>query len=527
MTSAPLRRVLLPAILLATLVIAGVAPIRSYDTYWHLATGRWIIEHAALPLTDPFSVASDRAPWINGEWLFQIIAYPLESAVSDQGMSIARGAAVGLFFFAVFLQVRKRCGDAAALLLTALAVAGGAGRLDMRPSTAAAMLLGGGVVLLGRDPTLRRDMGYALLTVVWINTHPSALLAPVAAGIASLRPSPNQPPWLRFRATMLSAVALLVNPYGIDAVTAPLRLARFVGGGEFVNAEWLPSSPAAFPLLYATIALVVAWAIASGLPREESWRALLIALLGVLSVRFVRNQGLFFAAYPLLAGGLVAPLGRTWMRAAAYVASVALLLAAIAGNDHSPGIDSSRFPVVAMDAFQRHDRGGHVYNPDQFGGYLIWRLYPERRVITDGRNELYHGFIREYGAARLDQRRWNALLAKYAITAAVDEYHREKIDIVDVRTGIHRASPVSLIYFPRRDWALIAFDDVAMVFVRRSIWPAPLLKRIEYRVLVPDDPSPFADPGAGAAAAVELRRARRELGDLRVIRRMSAAANVR
>ena len=57
------------------MALAAVAPVRNYDSFWHLATGRWIVEHRALPLQDPFAVASDRTEWINGEWLFETVAY--------------------------------------------------------------------------------------------------------------------------------------------------------------------------------------------------------------------------------------------------------------------------------------------------------------------------------------------------------------------------------------------------------------------------------------------------------------------
>src|SRR5207245_11727585 len=61
--------------LLLLVAIAAVGPIRSYDFFWHLTTGRWIVEHRALPIYDPFTLAAAHMPWINGEWLWQIAAY--------------------------------------------------------------------------------------------------------------------------------------------------------------------------------------------------------------------------------------------------------------------------------------------------------------------------------------------------------------------------------------------------------------------------------------------------------------------
>jgi hypothetical protein len=165
-----------------------------------------------------------------------------------------------------------------------------------------------------------------------------------------------------------------------------------------------------------------------------------------------------------------------------------LVIIALVGvtTPHALGIDDDRFPVRAVATLQRSPfQRGNVYNPDQFGGFLIWSFYPQRRTLTDGRNELYHRYNEEYARARLDSREWHALLRKYRVDLAVDEY-RPPLDTIDAMTRQHRAMPASLAYFPRRDWALIAYDRAAMVFVRRAAFPAADVARFELRGVVPD-----------------------------------------
>ena len=53
--------------------LLGTIRIRSVDFFWHLAAGRWILEHREIPRFDPFRFTSDRAPWVDHEWLFQAI----------------------------------------------------------------------------------------------------------------------------------------------------------------------------------------------------------------------------------------------------------------------------------------------------------------------------------------------------------------------------------------------------------------------------------------------------------------------
>jgi hypothetical protein len=512
--------------LLLFFVAASLGPIRSYDYFWHLATGRWMVHERALPAADPFALASDRVPWVNGEWLFQLSAFTLHSAGGDALLAVVRALAIGSLFYLIWSRAR-RAGDEgqaiAAFALTAIAFAAAAGRLDVRPSTCAALFVAAAVVLLEREPSLRRDVLYALLTVVWINTHPSALLAPaiavIAVGLQTLTHRSRVIDILRIGA--LSAAALLVNPYGWRGVAAPIELTAFVRHGGFVNAEWLPSLPAVFPLFYFSIAIALVVLLYATDRREHLWRIALFALFALLAIRYVRNQGLYVVAMPLLIAPLIPPIPRPDLRKSALgVGLVALFWTFVAGA-HTAGIDERRFPVASVRALRASGLGGNLYNPDQFGGFLIWNLYPPRRVLTDGRNELYRTFLPEYAKARVDGRAWDALLRKYSITLAVEEYRSEPMEVVDAATKQRRKMPSSLVYFPRNQWALIAFDDAAMVFARRAAYPRDVIARLEYPLLVPDGDQLFTTPAARAEAARELLRAHEEFGEQRVLEKVA------
>jgi len=464
----------LPVALLAALTIAAVAPIRSYDVFWHLAAGRWITEHGALPLTDPFAIASDRIPWIDGEWLWQIVAYANWRIGGFTSITWTRAFVVALIFTIGYLAARREDIDAVALLAAAIAFAGAHDRLDVRPSTAAALLVVAAIAIAGKSsPSKARIVLYALLTIVWINVHPSALLAPVIALI--LRREIVTP--------AVSTAALLVNPFGWRGVVAPIELTAYVGSGSFVNAEWLPSPPLLFPLLYITVAIaVIVFALAEN-KGGEMWRFALLVIFAALAMRHVRNQGLYFAAFPLLvAPQFRRPVNRLLLAGAALIA---ILWVGIR-TTHAIGIDTVRFPVKAVAALKRSPfQRGNIYNPDQFGGYLIWSFYPQRRALTDGRNELYRRYNEEYARARLDGRAWQTLLRRYRVDIAVDEYH-PPLDVMDAVTRRHRTLPASLAYFPRGQWALIAYDRAAMVFIRRAAFPPADVERWELKGVVPD-----------------------------------------
>ncbi|MGH9418820.1 MAG: hypothetical protein ACRD3J_02505 [Thermoanaerobaculia bacterium] len=506
------------AVLFLLIAIAAVTPIRSYDYFWHLATGRWIVEHHAVPQFDPFAIASAHVPWINGEWLYQIVLYAMHGIAGDAGISIISALLIAAIFTIGFVLASREQETGVAILIAAIAFAGASDRLGVRPAAAAALLIVAALgILSSRLRLTPLTIAYACVTIVWINVHPSALLAPVLALITMLIDV------RRWITVVVSAASLLVNPFGWNAILAPLRLASAIRSGGFVNTEWLPSPITIFPLLYVTMAIVVLLFLGSRDKRANAWRFLTFAILAALAYRYVRNQGLYFAALPLL----VPPLGGFSKRILNALAICALipLIWVFQHGVHHLGVDDEHFPTRAVAALHAYNLDGNIYNADQFGGLLEWTFYPGRRALTDGRNELFHDFIAADATAHRDSRAWHALIAKYGVALAVDEYQPGKIAVLDMSSGLQRMLPASLVRYRRHDWALIAFDDVAMVFARRSAFPPEKLASIEYRYLVPDDPSiGYVSEQIRNGARMEAARAKAQFGDIRIVRELERGA---
>src|SRR5436190_1316267 len=407
MASKRARAIILAAFFLIT-AVAPLRPLRDPDYFWHLATGRWIHEHGALPRTDPFGAATDRVPWINGEWLFQFLVYPLHAAFGVNGIVVARALLLGALFTALLAWTSRETKSLGrALGLCTISWYGASWAFSERPATFAVLFVVLAVALTLREPTVRRIVLYALLTIVWINFHPSALLAPVIAGVvrASGALFERRAGGARHSIAMVaaSALALLVNPYGIEGVLAPV------------------------------------------LPPLASERL---------------NK---------IAGG----------------AAFAFLFVFLTTRRPSLGINEQVLPVRAAARLAALHPPGNIFSASHLGGYLIWTFYPQRRVVNDGRNELHHAFLTEYAAARRNSRDWRQLLDRYAIATAVADYE-PPMRLKDARTGQVVAIPASRAFFPRSQWALIAFDDAAMVFARRAAWKGRDLSAIEIRGVDPD-----------------------------------------
>jgi len=54
--------------------------------------------------------------------------------------------------------------------------------------------------------------------------------------------------------------------------------------------------------------------------------------------------------------------------------------------------ESDSYPAEAVDYLKEMDIAGNIFNSAEIGGYLIWKMYPEKQVALDGRWEVYGDF---------------------------------------------------------------------------------------------------------------------------------------
>src|SRR5207237_6584062 len=57
--------------------LAILHPLQDPDLWWHLASGRDIVQHRRIPNVDVFSLTASGSSWINSYWLYDIGAYLL------------------------------------------------------------------------------------------------------------------------------------------------------------------------------------------------------------------------------------------------------------------------------------------------------------------------------------------------------------------------------------------------------------------------------------------------------------------
>src|SRR5437763_14386652 len=83
--------------ILLTLVGAFIGPASSpvgLETWTSLALGRWIVEHGALPASDPFTSAPLSDQFVNQQWLAQLALYGVERLAGYQGVIVLTALAI-------------------------------------------------------------------------------------------------------------------------------------------------------------------------------------------------------------------------------------------------------------------------------------------------------------------------------------------------------------------------------------------------------------------------------------------------
>ncbi|MEO8209820.1 MAG: hypothetical protein ABI840_04635, partial [bacterium] len=77
------------------------------DIFWHLATGRHIVEAQDIPSTDIFGYVTQGQQWVNVEWGWGVLTFALYEIGGYAAISVLRTIIFLLIFFLLFLILRK------------------------------------------------------------------------------------------------------------------------------------------------------------------------------------------------------------------------------------------------------------------------------------------------------------------------------------------------------------------------------------------------------------------------------------
>ncbi|HEV8659976.1 MAG TPA: hypothetical protein VGS96_15325 [Thermoanaerobaculia bacterium] len=460
-----MQRLALALVITAAVLATGLTKIADLDFWWHLRTGQLIVSNHAVPRTDVYSYTAFGREYIDHEWLFQVIQYATYATFGPAGIALLKCLIIAATLIIVAVYAMSR-GVAPILAggMAFLSIAGGITRFIERPelfSTLFAVLTFICCDSYSRSRDWRWLVPLPLICALWSNLH-AAVIVGLLIQLFFIR---SMPQVIAFGA---SIAAGCLNPFGYRVFTVPFELTRIIESGVLNNEEWRHPTLVKAPFYFLALAVTAVL-----LARSRKLANIAVAIfLAYISLKYIRSVGMFSVFVPLLIAEDAAPLSKIWRYALAAVGAISLAVILILYFPFQRGFgEASYFPDGIARFTKQRDLRGHMLNSYGFGGYLIWTLYPERRVFIDGRNEVYLPLLERLKVARADSRAWNALLHDYQIEYALLEYV-DDLDRVTTLDAAGRATisfaPMTVTRFPRSRWALVYWDDDGMVFIKRG-----------------------------------------------------------
>jgi hypothetical protein len=489
---------------------------------WHIRTGQLILANHAIPHADPFSSTMSGQPWFAWEWLYDVLVGWLDKVAGLNAVVLLTAIIIALTLSWTFrLLLRRGTNFLVALVLVLLAASAAMIHFFARPHVFSWLFTVACFWMLessGRQPISPSQarqpwLPWLLppLMLVWVNIHGGFLLGFVLVGIYWLGTV-----WLWFQSKedgfegilqkiravkraqdlaligTVSALATLANPYGWNL---HIHIYRYLSDrflmdhiDEFQSPNFHGVAQKCFAILL--LLTLIALAVKSRAPSEVRTREALLALFAVYSGLYAsRNIPVSSLLLILVIGPRLSNAMQTFVErklrstASSFVQRMQVIESSLQGhiwpiaaivftgwialhggtlgtkplmNAH---FDSKRFPTDAITYLENHNLHAPIFAPDYWGGYLIYRLYPQTKVAVDDRHDFYgEQFLRPYLKMMHVEPGWQDFL----------DQHQARCVIAP------KDSALSSILAETPNWQPIYSDEVAIVFVKdRAASQAP------------------------------------------------------
>lgn len=459
----------------------------SGDVWWHLKTGQWIVVNHSLPFDDPFSYTA-RNPMILHEWAAEVVQWLIYS-ISPSLLALGSVALISTAFILTFKAALRRSGNALiSFLVIAISASASIGSSEMRPQVFTFVFLALTVWILQKYNERGGKTIWLLapLIFVWVNFHALFLVGLGLIGLETIVALIAPPDWAKehgrprlaaalplLAVGIVSAMLALINPNGLNPFLYPLHVLSNAKAMQF-TCEWTPPSIDTWNgrALLALIGMAVV-GIASHRGRVRFRDLVYLLVFGAAAARSQRHAVLFaitcsapIAVWLSCVGGRIrhrrsiANFVRKTTWAALTILVAVLLIWRISDGRGKTAFNymnkSEVFPSAACDFLQSIEISGPMFNDANYGGYLIWRLWPKHRVFVDSRQEPFLGGAYEEAITAINCT---------DPPAARKILMRRKINFVVLNPNV----PLAYMLAEKSDqWTCIFLDEKAVIFVRNT-----------------------------------------------------------
>lgn len=480
----PIVLTLVAALFVATYI---VGPIVDPDLWWHLAAGRWIIAHRALPQQDYWNMFGFGKAWQAYSYLPEIVFSWVDSNFGINGLfylQLLSALILGASLFYVLIKLSQDWFMGG--LLAAYATLSTYSHFALRPQTYTWIIFAW--MLFFAFETLRdgfsekRNWALFGLAVLWANVHLTTILGLIAVALVLADSKLGAKP-SRFT-LFLIFIGSLITPYWggewltlFDKVGHPFKY-------DFIS-EFRPITIFDYSAAFLILELVLLGYFLHLKPKSISpGQKVMIVGFSVVSFAIMK-----FVPYATIA--LAFSLADFWRRESNNLAQDNLVIAFskfkqllqsvpargfafliscfCIVNIHraaSVPLAISEFPIEAVNFIKEHKLPAPLLNTFNDGGYLIYKfsdssgeLSPEWRVSVDGRTNVT--------PPEIFQMHLDSLIANFNWRAYIDKI---KPETILWRTQ----SPLTSVLRENRDWCQVFQSGSAaqgyVIFVKHQFY---------------------------------------------------------
>jgi len=494
------------------------------DIWLHLKTGEYIVQHKTVPLGDIFSSTVSNKGWIDHSWLVQVIFYLVfHFGGADNLIFLSALVVTFAFLFLFFSTYKGREYLTLSIGILFITILASKLRFNIRPENFSVLFFSLYIFILKKQARKNWVFLLPLIQLIWANSHGFFIVGPLMVGVFILAQELKRAkllPWEWSKVDLLDAnsyrnlkaVFLLVclvsfiNPYGYKGALYPLWVIFNTLGKSSIFykyiIELLPTARyfKAVSAYYLLIILSLSVFLLNLRRIDVVYLMFWLILLGI-SFRVNRNVIFFnFFAFLITTEGLINSLdikkfnfienlfgkGTRLLLYLLKFAIIALLIYWVATKNYSIllkryyifeenrtksallGITAKGYPERAADFILEKDLPGNIFNQFNHGSYLIYRLFPKKKVFIDGRTELYgEPFFKDYEKIlTVDKDTINNIFNKYDINTVL-------------LSEIVADGDLPRYLFDSPDWALVYFDENSLIFLKNTPQNKMLINRLK------------------------------------------------
>jgi len=496
-------------------IIFALIPYQINDDAWyHLKTGEVFVKNGLL-FHDVFSFAAQGREWFPGEWLFQVIIFLITKYFGFLGLRIFTYSLGLLQASIIYLLCRKvfKLNDWLAVIVSFFYFSINFLTFIDRPYLLANVFLLINLSFLLLYFLKSKNFLFLTLpfTLLWANSHSSIFIDVYLfgsyCGIAFLNFIITKEKVWRNKTlvlvsyTILTFILTILPPLGFNQY----RLLLFTYSKlhllqQFIE-EWMPLSQ--FPgnfwrtvlLNISTLFLFFFISFKQRTLKKSLWVLPLVFLM-LVSYSALRNIFFNYASLSIIFAWVLSSLSFKKILRFKKIILAIVLLGFTAWNIlpvyvFAPMSNTPPYPDKAIEFIQAYDLKGNMFNQFGLGSYLIYKLYPQRKVFIDLRTDVYaccelvdyYSLIQKKYAPDssykvLLDRLWKKYNISYFIADTQANTVQEKIGRI-------------LINDP--SWSLVYWDDASQVFVRNDGKNTKLLTTFFTKAASPYNISPIRD----------------------------------